>query len=399
MADLVLAGLTKIYGGRVESVSNVTLTVADGEFLVLLGPSGCGKSTLLRMIAGLEPITAGALTIDGQDVGEVHPRDRDIAMVFQNYALYPHMTVRRNLAYPLKLRKVPKTDRNARVERVAALLEIESELDRRPSSLSGGQRQRVAMGRALVREPSVFLMDEPLSNLDARLRMQMRSEISALQRKLGITTVYVTHDQVEAMTMADRVVVMNEGRVQQIGRPMEVYEQPANLFVAGFIGSPPMNFCAARRVVGGVAVNGREIAVKDDLDPCGDIDAIVGVRPEEVRLGEAGPGELPITGTIAAVETLGAETLCHVEADLISVVVEAGQVAGGAARRDAFLVRTPGNRADLAGRSVQLSADIGALRVFDTLSGRAVGADGPRRPLESLDSADGTAQQTVLSAT
>ncbi|MCY4422435.1 MAG: sn-glycerol-3-phosphate ABC transporter ATP-binding protein UgpC [Acidimicrobiaceae bacterium] len=396
MAGLVLEGLTKIYSGRVESVSNVTLTVADSEFLVLLGPSGCGKSTLLRMIAGLETITAGSLAIGGQAVGDVHPRDRDIAMVFQNYALYPHMTVRKNLAYPLKLQKVPKAERRAKVERVAALLEIEAELDRRPDSLSGGQRQRVAMGRALVREPSVFLMDEPLSNLDARLRMQMRSDISALQGKLGITTVYVTHDQVEAMTMADRIVVMNQGRVQQVGRPTEVYEHPANLFVAGFIGSPPMNFFAARRTDGGVAVRGHEIPVTGALDPCGEIDAVVGIRPEEVSFGEPDPGELSITGFIAAVETLGAETLCRVEADLTAVVVEAGVVTASAAGPGSFLVRTPGNRDDLAGAQVQLRAPIGALRVFDAASGRAVGVDacdGSARP-----GADDTGQPTVLSA-
>ncbi len=384
MAKLTLDGLTKIYGGGLKAVNDVTLTVNEGEFLVLLGPSGCGKSTLLRMIAGLETITAGDLTIDGRTVRGVHPRERDIAMVFQNYALYPHMTVRKNLAYPLKLQKVPKPERDAKVRQVAELLEIEGELDRRPGSLSGGQRQRVAMGRALVREPSVFLMDEPLSNLDARLRAQMRSEIAALQRRLGITTVYVTHDQVEAMTMADRIVVLNEGRVQQIGPPTEVYEHPANLFVAGFIGSPPMNFFAARRTRFGIAVGDREMAVSGDLNTDGGVDAILGVRPEDVRLGEAGADALPIDGTVVAVETLGAETLCHVETGLSGVAVEAGRVAAEGGGGGAFLMRAPGNRADLAGLTVRLRVDVAALRVFDPRTGRAAASTSsgriPREP-------------------
>ena len=379
MANLALNGLTKIYPGGLKAVNDVTLTVDDGEFLVLLGPSGCGKSTLLRMIAGLETVTEGGLTIDGGEVKGVHPRDRDIAMVFQNYALYPHMTVRKNLAYPLRLQKVPKPERDAKVRQVAELLEIEGELDRRPASLSGGQRQRVAMGRALVREPSVFLMDEPLSNLDARLRMQMRSEIAALQRKLGITTVYVTHDQVEAMTMADRIVIMNEGRVQQIGRPTEVYEHPANLFVAGFIGSPPMNFFAARRTSGGITVGDCEIAVGGDLNADGGIDAIVGVRPEDVQLGEAGANHLPLDASVVAVETLGAESLCHVETDLTGVAVEAGRMTADPVGGHAFLLRTRGNRADLAGRTTRLRVDISALRVFDPRTGRAVALSSSRR--------------------
>ncbi|MCY4067951.1 MAG: sn-glycerol-3-phosphate ABC transporter ATP-binding protein UgpC [Acidimicrobiaceae bacterium] len=377
MPSLALEGLTKSYDGATEAVSKVTLTVADGEFLVLLGPSGCGKSTLLRMIAGLETVTSGELSIDGRSVANVHPRDRDIAMVFQNYALYPHMTVRKNLAYPLKLGGVPKSERNARVEQTAALLEIDSELERRPGSLSGGQRQRVAMGRALVREPSVFLMDEPLSNLDARLRMQMRSEISQIQRRLAITTVYVTHDQVEAMTMADRVVVMNKGRVQQIGEPTEVYEHPANLFVAGFIGSPPMNFFGARCAGGVVTVAGREIAPAGTLeaDSAGSVtgvEAVVGVRPEQIQFGAAGPDELAMAGKVAAVETLGAETLCHVQVDLPGVTVEAGEVTQGDAGANSLLVRTPGNRSDLSGQDAELRVAVGSLHVFDPSTGKTV---------------------------
>ncbi len=369
MATVALNNVTKIYTGEVRSVSNVSLTVENGEFLVLLGPSGCGKSTLLRMIAGLETITSGDLMIDGRPVSAVHPRDRDIAMVFQNYALYPHMTVRKNMEYPLKLKGITKHSRNAKVERVAALLEIKEELDRKPDSLSGGQRQRVAMGRALVREPLVFLMDEPLSNLDSRLRMQMRTEIAVLQRKLCITTVYVTHDQIEAMTMADRIVILNEGRVQQIGPPTEVYSKPANLFVAGFVGSPPMNFFNPRQTSRGIALNGREIAVQGDLNS----HTIVGIRPEDIHVGQAGPDDVSIRGTVATVETLGAETLCHIETDLAVVAVEAGKVATGTSARDVLLMRTPGHRADLNGKPVQLRADIGAIRVFDDKTGRAVG--------------------------
>ncbi len=382
MPSLVLEGLTKSYDGATEAVSKVTLTVADGEFLVLLGPSGCGKSTLLRMIAGLETVTSGELSIDGRSVASVHPRDRDIAMVFQNYALYPHMTVRKNLAYPLKLGGVPKSERNARVEQTAALLEIDSELERRPESLSGGQRQRVAMGRALVREPSVFLMDEPLSNLDARLRMQMRSEISQIQRRLAITTIYVTHDQVEAMTMADRVVVMNKGRVQHIGEPTEVYENPANLFVAGFIGSPPMNFFGARSAGDTVTVAGREIMPAGTLKTStpeastsasgSGVEVVIGVRPEQIHIGAASPDELAITGTVVAVETLGAETLCHVQVDLPNVTVEAGEVTQGDTGLNSLLVRTPGNRSDLSGKDVELRVAVGSLHVFDPFNGHAI---------------------------
>ncbi len=375
MAKLVLEGLTKSYDGTTEAVSGVTITVAVGEFVVLLGPSGCGKSTLLRMIAGLETVTAGELSIDGRPVADVHPRDRDIAMVFQNYALYPHMTVRRNIAYPLKLAGVPKAERNERVERTAALLEITDELDRRPQSLSGGQRQRVAMGRALVREPAVFLMDEPLSNLDARLRTQMRIQISRLQRRLGITTVYVTHDQVEAMTMADRIVVMNEGRVQQVGAPTDVYEHPSNLFVAGFVGSPPMNFFAARYIDGTAEVSGCRIALSDAPEPIEALEVIVGVRPEQVRFASAAPGELAIRGTVAAVETLGPESLCHIDVDLVGVVVETGAVQVSQAGPGAFLVRTPGNLSDLNGATVDLCASVEDLRVFSPADGRSIAAD------------------------
>jgi len=241
MATITLKQIKKSYG-KTEVIHGVDLDVADGELIVIVGPSGCGKSTLLRMVAGLETVTDGQISIDGRVVNDLEPRERDIAMVFQNYALYPHMSVRKNLAYGLKIAKLPADEIERRVAKAAKMLQLDQYLDRKPRQLSGGQRQRVAMGRAIVREPAAFLFDEPLSNLDAKLRVQMRMEIKALQRELGITSLYVTHDQVEAMTMADRVVVMNEGVAEQIGPPLEVYRNPATMFVAGFIGSPPMNF-------------------------------------------------------------------------------------------------------------------------------------------------------------
>src|SRR4051794_5731336 len=246
MADIVLDQVTKRYPDGTEAVKSLDLDIRDGEFMILVGPSGCGKSTALRMIAGLEPISEGQLKIGGDVVNELAPRDRDIAMVFQNYALYPHMTVRENMGFALKLAKVDKGEIDTRVEEAAKVLDLETHLDRKPANLSGGQRQRVAMGRAIVRDPAAFLMDEPLSNLDAKLRVQMRAEVSRLQSRLGTTTVYVTHDQTEAMTLGDRVAVMRAGLLQQVGSPQELYDEPSNIFVAGFIGSPSMNFVPAK---------------------------------------------------------------------------------------------------------------------------------------------------------
>src|SRR5213593_415204 len=246
MAEITLEKLTKVYGDGTRAVSELDLEIEDGEFVVLVGPSGCGKTSALRMVAGLEPITEGRVVIGGEVVNKLEPKDRDIAMVFQNYALYPHMSAFDNMAYGLRIRGLSKSDIAERVKRAAGILELESLLARTPRQLSGGQRQRVAMGRAIVREPAVFLFDEPLSNLDAKLRVQMRFEIQQLHRRLGTTSLYVTHDQVEAMTLADRMVVMNAGRAEQIGTPMEVYENPATVFVAGFIGSPAMNFLEGR---------------------------------------------------------------------------------------------------------------------------------------------------------
>src|SRR6516162_7370236 len=287
MAEIVLDHVNKSYADGAAAVKDLNITIADGEFLILVGPSGCGKTTTLNMIAGLEDISSGELRIDGERMNEKAPKDRDIAMVFQSYALYPHMTVRQNIAFPLTLAKIKKTEIAQKVEETAKTLDLTELLDRKPSLLSGGQRQRVAMGRAIVRHPKAFLMDEPLSNLDAKLRVQMRGEIARLQRKLGATTVYVTHDQTEAMTLGDRVVVMHGGAAQQIGTPDELYERPANLFVAGFIGSPAMNFFPADLTPIGLTLPFGEVTL---TQPVHDVLAqhpkteniIVGVRPEHL---------------------------------------------------------------------------------------------------------------------
>ena len=308
----------------VLAVEDFNLEIADGEFIVLVGPSGCGKSTMLRMVAGLEEITRGEIYIDGRLVNDVMPRDRDIAMVFQNYALYPHKTVRGNMEYPLKLRKVPKDEMNRRVEEAAQILGITALLDRKPKALSGGQRQRVAIGRAIVREPKVLLMDEPLSNLDAKLRNQMRSEIIKLRQRIDTTFIYVTHDQTEAMTLGDRIVVMKDGMVQQIGTPQEVYDSPANVFVAGFIGVPQMNFYDARLVRDGdaYAVELDGISVPVSAEKCarlvsrgvGGQDITLGVRPENIELAEAGDKNA-LSGTVEASEMMGSSVHLHVSVD------------------------------------------------------------------------------------
>ncbi len=285
--------------GRNQVIHGVSIDIDDGEFIVIVGPSGCGKSTLLRMVAGLETVTSGEVRIGDRRVNDLEPMDRDIAMVFQNYALYPHMSVRQNMAYGLKIAGTPKAEIAERVEQAAQLLQIGSYLDRRPRDLSGGQRQRVAMGRAIVRKPAVFLFDEPLSNLDAKLRVQMRLEIKELQRKLGVTALYVTHDQVEAMTLADRVIVMNAGRAEQVGTPLEVYRNPASSFVGGFIGSPPMNFVSARSMGLGGTPPARAV--------------IAGIRPEHLVRDESNASNL--SGRIKFTEALGAETIVHAALD------------------------------------------------------------------------------------
>ncbi len=313
MAEVELRGVVKRYGDT-QVVHGVDCTIAAGEFMVIVGPSGCGKSTLLRMIAGLEVISEGEISIGGRVVNKLEPAERDIAMVFQNYALYPHMTVFANMAYGLKIRGLPRDEIDERVSKAAAILELDDDLmQRKPRALSGGQRQRVAMGRAIVRNPQVFLFDEPLSNLDAKLRVQMRLEIKKLQESLGITSVYVTHDQVEAMTLGHRLLVLNGGIVEQLGRPIELYERPASLFVAGFIGSPSMNFVRASFSADGAALElpgGDRFALPDNRHAAvAGRPVTLGLRPEHLELADDGAGVAHLT--VSVVEQLGADTLIH----------------------------------------------------------------------------------------
>jgi multiple sugar transport system ATP-binding protein len=341
VASVEFLGVTKRYRDGTEAVSDLDLVVDDGEFLVLVGPSGCGKSTALRMVAGLEEITAGEVRIDGRRVNEMPPAKRDIAMVFQNYALYPHMTVRKNLEIGMKIRGIDKAERASRVKRVAGMLGIDEYLERKPAHLSGGQRQRVAMGRAIVRNPQVFLLDEPLSNLDAKLRTEVRADIKVLQSDLKTTTIFVTHDQVEAMTMAHRIAVLRKGSLQQVGTPRDLYLQPANLFVAGFIGSPAMNFLAGALLVtesgqlelryGPKLTRWRLpswIVATPELRAAEGSEIIIGVRPEHLGLadqhGEDSPG---LAGRVVLVEALGSDTLVHLELDAPSVMVDQLQEA------------------------------------------------------------------------
>ncbi len=358
MASLSIRGVRKRFG-LVEVLHGIDIEVADGEFLILVGPSGCGKSTLLSMIAGLDTISQGQIVIDGKVVNHLGPKDRDIAMVFQSYALYPSMTVRQNIAFALEMRKAPKAERDAVVARVAKTLQMENLLDRRPAQLSGGQRQRVAMGRALARDPKVFLFDEPLSNLDAKLRVEMRAEIKALHQRLKSTVVYVTHDQVEAMTLGDRIAVMKDGRVQQLGTPEEIYERPANLYVAGFIGSPTMNVLPTTlRNDGGTwfaevaSATGRVNVRLGPVNDKGwaDRDVLLGLRPEHWR--EAAPGEtgaLPVE--IDLIEPTGADTYGFANLN--------GKRAA---------LRLPPKRLRAAGQTLNLVADGAAACLFDPAS-------------------------------
>jgi multiple sugar transport system ATP-binding protein len=341
------------------AVDRLDLDVHDGELLVLVGPSGCGKTTSLRMLAGLEHVDGGSIRIDGKDVVDLAPRDRDIAMVFQNYALYPHMNVAQNMGFALRMAGVPRADIVKRVRDAAKILDIEEYLERKPRQLSGGQRQRVAMGRAIVREPRVFLMDEPLSNLDAKLRVATRAEIASLQRSLGVTTLYVTHDQVEAMTMGDRVAVMRDGVLQQCDTPRALYADPANAFVASFIGSPPMNLIdGIVEPGGGVRIGSTVVAAEVPARPGGAVTA--GIRPESLSLGRAGEG---MPATVRIVEELGAEAFVY--AQLAGV---AGDPAGANARGD-VIVRVEAGAVPRAGEPVCLRVREGAMLFFDAASG------------------------------
>ena len=358
MSTLALRHLSKSYGNTVI-IGDLSLDIASGEFVVFVGPSGCGKSTLIRMIAGLEPITGGDLLIDGARVNDVGPADRGLAMVFQSYALYPHMTVRANLGFALRLAGVPRAERDSRVEAAARVLHLDAVLDSKPGQLSGGQRQRVAIGRAIVRSPKIFLFDEPLSNLDAALRAAMRVELARLHADLKATMIYVTHDQVEAMTMADRIVVLRAGVIEQVGTPLDIYRHPVNLFVAGFIGSPAMNLLPA--TIAGVSADGCRVALVDGATMIPAVDAsglaagdpvTLGVRPEGLS-----PGEGDLAGTVRLVEQLGAVSLVHVE---LAAGIE-------------VVAQVPGSDSCHVGDPVRLAIDSAHCHVFDA-AGRALAA-------------------------
>jgi len=388
VSSIRFANVSKVYGDGTLAVQSLDLEIAEGEFVVLVGPSGCGKTTALRMVAGLEEISDGEILIGDRVVNDLAPRQRDVAMVFQSYALYPHMSVRQNIAFGLRMRKVTKPEQRKRVEEIAKILGLTEHLDRRPAHLSGGQRQRVAMGRAIVREPKAFLMDEPLSNLDAKLRVQMRAEIARIQRRLKVTTLYVTHDQVEAMTMADRVAVMRRGVLQQTDAPQRVYESPANLFVASFVGSPPMNLLEARleqTAAGLVCKLGAaaeiELADRPELARYAGRTIGAGIRPEHVR--EADGGEARLRGEVLLVEALGAELLVHVAVAAQPLLVE--DVREGAGDDEAALpaaATTEGDTTVLArfdadsrvraGDVVGLSFDTRRLHFFDLETGLSI---------------------------
>jgi sn-glycerol 3-phosphate transport system ATP-binding protein len=368
MAEVEFQNLTKVYPGGTVGLDDLSLEIADGEFMILVGPSGCGKTTALRCVAGLERPTRGCIIIGGRVVNGVAPHDRDIAMVFQNYALYPHMTVYRNLAFGLKERRTPKAVIDERVRTITAMLGLDDLLKRRPAQLSGGQRQRVAMGRALVREPKAFLLDEPLSNLDAKLRVQMRAELKRLHMRLGITTIYVTHDQVEAMTLGDRIAVMSGGRALQVGGPQEVYDHPANVFVAGFVGSPPMNLLRAS-ARGGHVVAG---SLKLELPSAPDGDVVLGLRPEVLRVSTDGAASLDFV--VDVVEPLGDEIVVHgnVEGQLVGGRDEEIPTVDGEASRATITARFDPTRHPAIGDRIPLTVSPDAVHLFDTATGLAI---------------------------
>jgi multiple sugar transport system ATP-binding protein len=392
MATIVLEGVTKVFGNEVVAVHDVSLEIRDGEFMVLVGPSGCGKSTILRILAGLEEVTAGEVYIDDRQVTDLPPKDRDVAMVFQNYALYPHMTVEQNLGFGLKLRKMPKDETKRRVLDAARILGLEPLLDRKPVALSGGQRQRVAMGRAMVREPVAFLMDEPLSNLDAKLRVQMRASLVQLHDRLRTTTVYVTHDQVEAMTLGHRVAVLRDGVLQQVDSPQNLYNRPANLFVAAFIGSPPMNLVEAEVSEGSVSFGGFRIPLAPETDLSGYVgrSVILGIRPsdmEDTAVWSA-PGLPTIEVTADVTEELGSEVnvLFGVDAEPVGIeeIRESADETGEEAillaedgERCVFCARVDARTKARPGAGVTLSLDPSRFHFFDPETGLAVGEPAP----------------------
>jgi multiple sugar transport system ATP-binding protein len=391
VAGVTLNGVTKEFENGFRAVEDLTLDIADGEFLVMVGPSGCGKSTTLRMIAGLEAITEGEITIGDRIVNDLHPKDRDIAMVFQNYALYPHMTVRDNIGFPLKVSGVPREERTERVEETAALLDLTEQLDKKPGKLSGGQRQRVAMGRAIIRTPQVFLLDEPLSNLDAKLRVQMRADITELQRRVGVTTFYVTHDQTEAMTMADRVAVINNGILQQVAPPQVLFEQPDNLFLAAFIGSPSMALLEARLVSRGgehvlefgpetsLAVPSETFDGRERLREYVDRPVVIGLRPKDFR-DVSDDTEFPaaqrFTSTVFNLEALGHERMVYFTVEAKAriadeVLIEDGDVIV-ADHGAAVAARLPGKSGLSIGDRIEVGVDIASGHFFDPADGLAI---------------------------
>ncbi|HET6571253.1 MAG TPA: sn-glycerol-3-phosphate ABC transporter ATP-binding protein UgpC [Solirubrobacterales bacterium] len=389
MAEIALDGVTKVFPDGYEAVKDVNLEIDDGEFMILVGPSGCGKSTALRMIAGLEDISRGEVRIGGETVNERAPKDRDIAMVFQNYALYPHMTVRENMGFALKLAGADRAEIDRKAEEAAEILDLTQHLDRRPANLSGGQRQRVAMGRAIVRDPKAFLLDEPLSNLDAKLRVQMRTELARLQSRLGTTTVYVTHDQTEAMTLGDRVAVMRAGELQQVGSPAELYNDPKNLFVAGFIGSPAMNFMPAELSDGKVKLPIGEVGAGETAGGRADGPVVAGLRPESFEdasmVGDDSKRErgLVFKAEIDLVESLGSDLYAYfhiesagVESDQLADLVGDSLDETGAANlregQEQVIARLDASSRISRGEEVELWADTTQLHLFDPDSGASI---------------------------
>ncbi|RWI98598.1 ABC transporter ATP-binding protein [Mesorhizobium sp.] len=374
MAEVILENICKTFGNNFHAIDQLNLSVEDGEFLILVGPSGCGKSTALRMIAGLEDVTSGSLRIGGVDVVDMPPKDRDIAMVFQSYALYPHMTVFENIAFSMRLAGKPKAERKKRVDEIAKTLQLTSLLDSKPANLSGGQRQRVAMGRAMVREPAAFLMDEPLSNLDAKLRVQMRAEITSLQKQLGVTTIYVTHDQTEAMTMGDRVAVLKGGVLQQVDTPKRLYESPVNAFVAGFIGSPSMNLFEAtltgdELMSGTFAIRLQDAAFvrRPSLRTYAGRKVVFGVRPEDLYDSslESGRRYQTIPAKVTSIEELGSEHIVHLSIDAVRVdsgdpdaVQDFGMTSNAVAKFEPVSTVRPGSE-------IRLAVDDAKLHFFD----------------------------------